>query len=71
MDTSDFYDTAVLALRALSSCIPTADKPAERSDHFEAINSLRDFIRAADEERAINNSRENYRTHIREGERKS
>lgn len=71
MDASDFYDTAVLALRALSSCIPTSDKPAAIKEHFEAINQLRDFIRAADEEREINNSGANYRTHIREGERKS
>lgn len=71
MDTSDFYDTAVKALHALSSCIPTGAEDEQRREHFEAINDLRDFIRAADEEREANNSRDNWRAHIREGERKS
>ncbi len=66
MDISDFYPVAVQALHALERS--TAPWDNERS---EAIHELRDFIRAADEERAQNASRANWRSHIREGERKS
>lgn len=56
MDTSDFYDTAILALHALTT----------GEDKQEAINELRSFIRAADAERMINNSVAAYRCHVRE-----
>ncbi len=64
MDTSDFYDTAMLALSALSLSIPMADTE-QRKDHINAMNELRDFIRAADEERAANNSHEHDRAEWR------
>ncbi len=66
MDTSDFYETAVKALHALERS--TAPWDNERSD---AIHDLRDFIRAADEERAQNASRANWRSHQSELNRKS
>lgn len=66
MDTSDFYDIAVQALHALDA----STAPINKQRH-EAIHSLRDFIRAADREREENNSRDNWRAHIREGERTS
>lgn len=62
----DFYDIAVQALHALDAS--TAPLNKERND---AINALRGFIRAADGEHEENNSRDNWRAHIREGERKS
>lgn len=65
MDTSDFYDTAIQALHALERSTASLDK-----ERTEAIHALRDFIRAADEEREHNNSRTNWRTHQRELDRK-
>ncbi len=63
MDTSDFYDTAVLALEAIEeSTAPFTDK------RLDAIRQLQSFIRAADRERAANNTRSAYRAHIKEGE---
>ena len=69
MDTSDFYGIAVLALDALDMSTPMGREEAINT-HIRAGIALRDFIRAADEEREQNNSRAAYRSYIREGERK-
>ncbi len=66
MDTSDFYPIAVQALHALDA----STAPINQERH-EAIHALRDFIRAADEERERNASRTNWRTHQRELDRKA
>lgn len=67
MDASDFYDTAVLALKAIENSAPMNE--GESLDlRQEAVVALRDFIRAADEERAVNNSKAAYRCHVREGD---
>ncbi len=66
MDTSDFYDIAVNALHALQESSAPFSK--QRSD---SIKELRDFVRAADEEIAANNTRDNWRCHQRELDRKA
>lgn len=66
MDTSDFYDIAVLALGALNKSVPTSEGTV--AEHAEAMHSLRDFIRAADREREANETKSNYRAHLKEGE---
>lgn len=67
MDTSDFYETAVTALEALNKSVP-AGKEDTIKLHNDAILMLRDFIRAADDERAGNNTRANYKAHLKEGD---
>jgi hypothetical protein len=60
MDTSDFLPIAVIALEALES--------RDRDLKLRAIRELTDFIESADKERAENNTRSNYRAHLKEGE---
>lgn len=66
MDISDFYPIAELALAALDKSIPTSEGTV--AEHAEAIHALRDFIRAADREREANETRSNYKAHLKEGE---
>jgi hypothetical protein len=72
MDSSDFYNTAVIALEAIEKSAPieTATFTMDESIaiRHDAVEDLRGFIRAADEERERNNTRSNYRAHLKEGE---
>lgn len=69
MDTSDLYDTAVLALKVLDKTVP-AGSGIEVNEYYEATRQLRDFIRAADREREENNTRGAHRCNNAENNRK-
>lgn len=65
MDTGDFYDVAAQALKALEDISPFS--VGDTKKRSEAIHALRDFIRAADEERAENKDHSHDQKEWRDG----
>lgn len=63
MDSSDFLPIAIQALEALEASSAPCGK--QRRDAIQALNG---FIVSAEKEREENNTRSNYRAHLKEGE---